>query len=44
MMAGNGIKAGRYKKGGRYRHWDRTPGHRPHWDDEDKNGNDHENV
>jgi len=36
--------SGRYKKGGRYRHWDTTPGHLPHWDEEDKNGNKHKNV
>jgi RHS repeat-associated protein len=36
--------SGRYKKGGRYRHWDTTPGHRPHWDEENKDGSGHENV
>jgi len=36
--------SGRYKKGGRYRHWDTTPGHLPHWDEGDKKGDRHKNI
>jgi RHS repeat-associated protein len=36
--------SGRYNKGGRWRHWDTTPGHRPHWDEENKDGTGHENI
>jgi hypothetical protein len=35
---------GAFKKGGRYRDWDTTPNHRPHWNESDKNGNRHINV
>jgi hypothetical protein len=37
-------ESGRYKKGPKYRHWDTTEGHRPHWDQEDKKGNRHDNI
>jgi RHS repeat-associated protein len=36
--------SGRYKKGGRYRHWHEDEHHTGHWDEEDKNGNSHVNV
>lgn len=39
-----GKSSGRYKKGGRYRHWHNDPHHKPHWDEENKDGSGHENV
>jgi RHS repeat-associated protein len=35
---------GKYKKGGKYYDWDTTPGHKPHWNETDKNGNKHRNI
>ncbi len=37
--------SGRWNKGGRWRHWHPPDdNHKGHWDDEDKNGNDHKNI
>jgi len=37
-------ESGRYRKGGRYRHWHEDDRHTGHWDEENKDGTGHENV
>ena len=39
-----GQEQGPYRKGGRYRHWHDDAHHRPHWDEENKDGSGHENI
>ena len=37
-------ESGRFKKGGKYRHWHEDDRHSGHWDEESKSGNGHENI
>ena len=36
--------SGRYNKGDKWRHWHDDDGHNPHWDEENKKGDKHQNI